>query len=243
MEQSTTPTEQNLYGPCGPCKTAPQVLPSEAVLKAIENSTLAPEPQKPPSLVTTAKETELCLTVAFGVILTKLGYDLKLPSLRETPTRAAKALMEMTTPTEFEFKVFDEEAATGMVILNGIWVSSLCEHHVLPFFGTATVAMIPGPSQRVLGLSKYARLVRYHASGLKTQERITAAIGQQLLKSHVKPAGVGVSLRCYHTCMSLRGVKDTSAVTTTQYLGGICKDDPMARSEFLNAVAHPQFMA
>lgn len=183
------------------------------------------------------------LTEAYRVILESLGLNLACDSLKDTPARAAKALVEMTTPQEFVFKVFDEELASGMVIQNGIWISSLCEHHILPFFGTATVAMIPGSTNRVLGLSKFARLVRYHAAGLKTQERITASVGEHLLRSSLEPAGVGVSLRCYHCCMSLRGVKDTGAVTTTQYLGGVCKDDPSARAEFLNAVAHPQFMA
>lgn len=156
-----------------------------------------------------------------------------------TPRRAAKALMDLCVPMPFKMSTFIEEGVDEMIIQNGIRIFSLCEHHMLPFFGTAAVAILP-QGGRILGLSKFSRLVRYHAAGLNTQERITKAVGDALWTcKELDPAGVAVSLRCYHTCISMRGTRDTGAVTTTQFLAGAFKSDPSVRAEFLNSVDHP----
>lgn len=174
---------------------------------------------------------------AYTSLISKLSASEEVRA--KTPGRAAKALMDLCVPTPFKMSTFIEEGVDEMIIQNGIRIFSLCEHHMLPFFGTAAVAILPNGG-RILGLSKFSRLVRYHAAGLNTQERITKAVGDALWTcKELDPAGVAVSLRCYHTCISMRGTRDTGAVTTTQFLAGAFKSDPSARAEFLNSVDHP----
>lgn len=165
-----------------------------------------------------------------------------------TPRRSARALLELSTPeapptlTCFE----EHQESDCLVVQNGIQVVSLCEHHLLPFFGTATVAYLPSRSkhgQRILGLSKLARLVKYVARGPNVQERITQRVVDLLYQSGLQPVGVGVSLRCHHTCMSIRGVKDINAVTETECLTGVFRSDPAVRAEFLAKVRHSPFFA
>lgn len=180
------------------------------------------------------------LAEAYAEILeTTVPGALQKPGLKDTPRRAAKAFVELMSAEGFDFTVFEEEHSDEMIIQNGIVMHSLCEHHILPFFGTACVAYIPD-GNRIVGLSKLSRLVRYCSAGLNTQERITRAIGTFMQDSVLAPKGVAVSLRCFHTCMSLRGVKDTNAVTLTQALFGVFKTDPAARAEFLSRVQHQQ---
>lgn len=179
---------------------------------------------------------------SYRQILMVLGVDLNDPHFKATPLRAAKALLEMTTPVDFVMKSFPEKGADGLLFQNGIFISSLCPHHILPWFGTACIAFLPR-NGRILGLSKFSRLARYHAAGLMTQEKVTSKIGETLLNhDELQPAGVGVSLRCYHTCMACRGVRDSGAVTTTQYLGGWCMTDPALRAEFMSVIRHPDIM-
>lgn len=158
--------------------------------------------------------------------------------LKETPERAAKAMLELCCQEPFVMTVFEEEGANEMVLQQGIRIKSLCEHHMLPFFGTVAIAYIPW-SGRVLGLSKLSRLARWAAGGLNTQERITRRILDVMNAEPLSPAGVAVSIRCYHTCMSLRGVEDCGANTITQaFAGAFETGDP--RAEFLSLVKHSE---
>lgn len=120
-----------------------------------------------------------------------------------------------------------------MVTLSGIEYWSLCEHHLLPFFGRATVGYIP-VGGRVVGLSKLPRLVHCFSRRLQMQERMTRQIGEALDR-HLRPKGVGVVVTGRHLCMEIRGVR-TRAETRTTYLGGAMREDDKARAEFLEAV-------
>lgn len=174
----------------------------------------------------------------------ELGCDLDSAHFKDTPKRAAKAMLELTTRSNEDLRVFPSDGVGngGMVYQNGIWVCSLCPHHMLPWFGTACIAYLP--TSQVLGLSKFSRLVRYVSAGLHTQEAVTAMIAEMLAKhSELKAAGVGVSIRAYHTCMAIRGVRDSGVDTTTQYLTGPFKTDASTRAEFIGLVKHPSIMA
>lgn len=163
-------------------------------------------------------------------LLRALGQDVDREGLTDTPRRVVRALREQCTPEPFAFTVFDSEGMSEMVVQAGIPFYSLCEHHVLPFFGEAAVAYIP--NGKVVGLSKLARAVRFCASGLQNQERITTAVAD-MLDRHLAPLGVGVVLRARHLCMESRGVRAPGAETTTSCLRGAFRDDGRARNEFL----------
>jgi len=122
-----------------------------------------------------------------------------------------------------------------MVIARGIPFSSLCEHHLLPFAGVAHVAYLPG--DRILGLSKLARVVEMFARRLQVQERLTKQVAAWL-QQHVQPKGVGIVLEAEHTCMSIRGVRAPGTVTVTSALLGVVRDDPRTRGEFLALTKH-----
>jgi len=156
---------------------------------------------------------------------------------RETPMRFAKFITNFTSKPEFKFTLFDSEGADEMIIQNGIPLNSICEHHCIPFIGTASVAYIP--NGKIVGLSKLARLVYHFASGLQNQERITQQVGA-FLSDHPNfhPKAVGVSIQAVHHCMTIRGAKAHGACTTTHYLSGVLKTDPSARAEFFHAVKH-----
>ena len=115
-------------------------------------------------------------------------------------------------------------------MVSDIAFSSLCEHHLLPFTGVAHLAYLPG--ERIVGLSKLARLVEHRARRLQVQERLTAEIADWL-ECTLRPRGVGVVMEATHTCMSLRGVRQPGALTTTSALRGRLRDDPRTRQEFL----------
>jgi GTP cyclohydrolase IA len=170
----------------------------------------------------------------FACILDKLGVPFT-PGTQDTPRRYAKFLREMLKPQEFEFTIFDEPA-DEMVIVNGIEVASLCEHHTLPFFGKASVAYIPN-GKKIVGLSKLPRLVHQYCVGFQNQERITQGIGKFLTEhQELQPKAVGVVIECSHTCMSVRGVREHAATTRTQFLSGVFKTDLRAHDEFWRAV-------
>ena len=170
------------------------------------------------------------MELAFQSILYGLGEDPAREGLRDTPKRAIKALKELTTPKAFNFTTFDAEGTSEMVVQDNIPFQSLCEHHVLAFIGTATVAYIP--STRIVGLSKLARAVEYCSAGLQNQERITCAVAD-MLEKHLNPLGVGVVLKARHLCMELRGVKAPNVYTTTSTLRGVFMEKPEVRAEFL----------
>src|SRR5215471_4088272 len=129
------------------------------------------------------------------------------------------------------FTTFDAEGMNEMVVVRQVPFYSLCEHHLLPFFGTATVGYVP--ADRIVGLSKIPRLVQHLARDLQNQERLAAQIADKF-GDVLKPKGVGVILHARHLCMEMRGVAIAGAVTTTSALRGVFLDDPRARREFLD---------
>jgi len=164
-------------------------------------------------------------------LLTALGLDLDDDNLVETPRRMAHALMEMTRGADFELTTFpNDDAYDELVLVRDIRVQSLCEHHMLPFVGVAHVGYLPG--ERIVGLSKLARMVELHARRPQTQERLTKNIADHL-RAALEPRGVGVVLHAEHTCMSVRGARTPGASTTTSALFGQLRDDPRTRAEFL----------
>jgi GTP cyclohydrolase I len=165
-----------------------------------------------------------------------LGDDPTRDGLKETPRRVVNAWLEMTAgnrtdPKQF-LKFFEEDEPTDeMVVIKDLPVWSNCEHHLLPFFGVASIAYIP--KNKVLGLSKFARIVDTFSRRLQVQERLTKQIAN-FLEEHLDGEGVGVILKCRHLCMESRGVKTTNSETLTSSLTGKIRTDPTARHEFLN---------
>ncbi len=163
-------------------------------------------------------------------LLIALGEDPEREGLRETPRRMAAMLTELCTKKDFAFTTFDAEKMSEMIVQSNIPMHSLCEHHVLPFMGVASVAYIPG--EKIVGLSKLTRAVHYCSRGLQNQERITRAVAD-MLDDNLKPKGVGVVIRARHLCMELRGVSAANVWTTTSDLRGAILEKPEARAEFL----------
>lgn len=164
-------------------------------------------------------------------LLTAMGLDLTDENLAETPRRMARALIEMTSGSDFELTTFpNEEEYDELVLVRDIPLQSVCEHHLLPFVGIAHIGYLPG--ERILGLSKFARMVDLHARRPQTQERLTKRIADHL-QDELQPRGVGVVIEAEHTCMSLRGARAAGARTTTSALFGRLRDDPRSRAEFL----------
>ena len=167
---------------------------------------------------------------AVADLLLALGQDVSDEHTRETPRRVAAAYEEMLQPREFAFTTFpNDEAYDELVAARDIPFHSLCQHHMLPFTGIAHVAYLPG--ERIIGLSKLARIVELFARNLQVQERLTKQVANWL-QEHLRPKGVGVVLEAEHLCMSLRGVQSRGAVTVTSSLHGLLRDDPRARAEF-----------
>jgi GTP cyclohydrolase IA len=169
---------------------------------------------------------------AAAELLVALGADLRLEGLRETPRRMAAAYAELLTPEPFDLTTFpNEEGYDELVLVRDIPFQSLCMHHLLPFHGVAHVAYLP--DERILGLSKLARVVEHFSRDLQLQERLTTQVAGWL-QERLQPKGVGVVLQAEHLCMSLRGVQKPGAVTITSALHGLVRDDPRTREEFLS---------
>jgi GTP cyclohydrolase I len=172
------------------------------------------------------------VTRASRELLIALGADLSSEGLRDTPRRMAAAYLELLTPEPFNMTMFpNEEGYDELVLVRDIPFQSVCMHHVLPFHGVAHVAYLP--ADRILGLSKLARVVDLFARDLQLQERLTVQIGSWL-QQRLQPKGVGVVLEAEHMCMSLRGVQKPGATTVTSALHGLVRDDPRTRDEFLS---------
>jgi GTP cyclohydrolase I len=143
----------------------------------------------------------------------------------------ARAYAELLSIDEFDFTTFpNTEGYDELVLVQDIPVRSLCEHHMLPFVGVAHVGYLPG--NRILGLSKLARVVEFFSHRAQTQERLTKQIAEHL-RRQLSPRGVGVVVEAEHTCMTLRGVRATRSRTVTSALYGTLRDDPSSRAEFL----------
>jgi GTP cyclohydrolase I len=159
------------------------------------------------------------------------------PDLDDTPARVAKAwqfwLKGYTEDPASVMKTFEGGSYDEMVVVAGIPVYSMCEHHFAPFFGVAHIGYIP--SDRIIGLSKFARLVDIFARRLQVQERLTKQIADAI-SEHLNPVGVGVVLRCRHLCIESRGAQKPGTITYTSSMAGAIKDRPEARSEFMSFV-------
>lgn len=170
-------------------------------------------------------------TTAVADLLGALGLDPGDEGLAETPRRVASMFAELLTPEPFRPTTFANDAGYDeLVLVSDISFTSLCEHHLLPFRGVAHVGYLPG--ERIVGLSKLARLVQAFARRPQVQERMTTQIADWL-RDHLAPRGVGVVVEAEHLCMSIRGVRADGARTVTSTLYGILRERPAARQEFL----------
>jgi len=171
-------------------------------------------------------------------ILTEIGEDPSRDGLVNTPKRVDKALRFLTSgygmnADEVLNKALFDVAYDEMVIVRDIELFSLCEHHLLPFFGKCHVAYIP--KGRIIGLSKIPRLVDMYARRLQVQERLTTQIAETI-NEKIKPRGVAVVIEAQHLCMIMRGVEKQNSVAVTSSMLGAFKDDQNTRNEFLNLV-------
>lgn len=167
-------------------------------------------------------------------LLRALGRSPQQAHLRDTPRRVAAAYQELLTPREFDLTTFPNDSGYDeMVLARDIPMTSLCEHHLLPFRGVAHVGYLPGG--RILGLSKLARVVELFARDLQVQERLTMQIADWL-DEHLQPRGIGVVIEAEHMCMSIRGVQAAGTRTTTSAVRGTLRDRDAARREFLDLI-------
>ena len=171
-------------------------------------------------------------------ILTALGEDPERPGLLKTPARMENSLRwltrgyEMTVADAVGDAVF-EENHQSMILVRDIELYSLCEHHLLPFFGRAHVAYIP--DRRIVGLSKLPRIVEVFARRLQVQERLSDQIADAIMEI-IEPHGVGVLIEATHLCMAMRGVEKQNSRTVTSAVRGIFRSDLRSREEFLRLV-------
>jgi len=167
-------------------------------------------------------------------LLVSLGYDPADPHLAQTPQRVAKAYEELLSPAPVDPTTFpNDEMYDELVLVRDIPFHSLCEHHLLPFVGKAHLAYLP--RDRILGLSKLARVVEHFSRDLQVQERMTQQIAGWL-EEQLAPRGVGVVLEAEHMCMRLRGVRAPGTMTVTSALRGALRNDARTRGEFLGLV-------
>ena len=163
-------------------------------------------------------------------LLLALGQDLDAEHMVDTPRRVAAVYAELLTPLSFNLTTFpNDEGYDELVLARDIPFHSLCQHHLLPFTGVAHVGYLPG--ERILGLSKLARVVELFARGLQVQERLTQQVSDWL-QENLAPKGVGVVFEAEHLCMSMRGVRARGSRTVTSALHGLLREDPRSRAEF-----------
>jgi GTP cyclohydrolase IA len=168
-------------------------------------------------------------------MLKALGVAVDTEALRDTPARLVKAYAELFTARPFSLTTFpNDEGYDELVLARAIPLHSVCEHHLLPFVGVAHVGYLP--ADRILGLSKMARVVEHFARRPQVQERLTKQVADWL-QDHLQPKGVGVVIEAEHTCMTLRGVKATGSSTVTSTLLGTLRSDVRSRQEFLATIS------
>ena len=171
-------------------------------------------------------------------LLRALGQPVHGANMADTPRRLVHAYAEMLTVESFDFTTFpNTEQYDELVLVHGIPLRSLCEHHMLPFTGVAHVGYLPG--DRILGLSKFARVVAFHSQRAQTQERLTKQIAEHL-QERLDPRGVGVVVEAHHSCMTVRGVRAVGSRTVTSALFGALRDNPASRAEFLSLTRREQ---
>jgi len=185
------------------------------------------------------RPTQADAEAAVRVLIEWAGDDPNREGLLETPGRVARAYKELfagyeTDPRDYLARTFEEVAGYDeLVVLRDIRVVSFCEHHMLPFLGKAHVGYLP--TDRVVGISKLARVVHGFARRLQIQEKLTAEIAGSI-QEILKPRGVGVVIESEHSCMTMRGVNTPGSRLTTSSLLGVVRDDPRTRQEFLEFV-------
>tara|TARA_B110000977_G_C11031751_1_gene475535 strand:+ start:967 stop:1566 length:600 start_codon:yes stop_codon:yes gene_type:complete len=174
----------------------------------------------------------------FKEVLIHIGEDTEREGLLKTPERVAKAMQYLTQgydqdPAEILKSAMFAEKYDEMVIVKDIEVYSLCEHHMLPFFGKCHIAYIP--SGHIVGLSKFARMVDAFSRRLQVQERLTDQI-RDCLQETLNPQGVAVCIEAQHLCMQMRGVQKQNSITTTSAFSGAFMDEDITRQEFMSLV-------
>ncbi|XP_054158052.1 GTP cyclohydrolase 1-like [Oppia nitens] len=185
------------------------------------------------------KEAQLArLSQIYRDLLETIGENPDRQGLLKTPERAAKAMLYFTSGYQFNLNdilneaVFDEDT-DEMVIVKDIEMFSYCEHHLVPIYGKVSIGYLP--NNKVLGLSKLARIVEMYARRLQVQERLTKQIAEALVEA-INPAGVGVVVEAAHMCMSSRGVQKINSKTITSCMIGEFRDNPKTREEFLSLI-------
>ncbi len=164
-------------------------------------------------------------------LLKALGADVSQDDFRETPARVALMYRELLYPRPFTPTTFANDAGYDeLVVVREIPFVSLCQHHMLPFHGLASLGYLPG--ERIVGLSKLARLVEYFARSFQVQERLTKQIADWM-QDNLSPRGVGVVLQAEHQCMTIRGVRSTGSSTVTSTMYGLLRENAATRQEFL----------
>jgi GTP cyclohydrolase I len=172
------------------------------------------------------------------ILLQALGIDVASESMARTPERMAASFVELITPRPFQLTTFPNDGGYDeLIVARSIPVRSLCEHHMLPFVGTAHIGYLPG--ERILGLSKLARVLEHFSSRPQVQERLTVQVANWL-QAQLGPVGVGVVIEAEHLCMTLRGVQAPGTTTITSSLLGVLRDDSRTRAEFLALTHHPR---
>jgi GTP cyclohydrolase IA len=195
-----------------------------------------PEAARPtPGRIVDASRIDLAATERAALaLLEAIGADVDSPGLVGTPQRVAASFAELVTPAEFATTSFPNEGRYDeLVLVRDIHFHTLCMHHLLPFFGQAHVAYLPG--ERIVGISKLARVVETFARDLQLQERMTVQIADWL-ERELRPRGVGVVLSAEHTCMTIRGVLKPGSRTVTSALRGSLRDDAGTRQELFSLV-------
>jgi GTP cyclohydrolase IA len=182
---------------------------------------------------------EVRIEKAVREILLAVGEDLNRDGLKDTPARVARMYGELLAgmhddPNTHISRVFNENY-DEIVLLRDIPFYSMCEHHLMPFIGSAHVAYLP--SGKILGVSKLARIVDCFARRLQTQERLTYQIADCLM-SNLKPMGVAVVLEAAHSCMTIRGIKKPGSVMVTSAVRGLFRKDPRSRNEIMSLIHH-----
>lgn len=178
------------------------------------------------------------MELIFRNLLIAFNEDPKRPGLKRTPARAAEAMKFLTSGYDQELKAIVNGAlhpteTEGMVIVKDIEMYSLCEHHLLPFFGKVHVGYIP--NKIVIGLSKIPRIVDMFARRLQVQERLGQQICDALWKT-LRPKGIGVVIEAQHLCMMMRGVQKQHSMAVTSHVKGNFKSDPRTRQEFMELI-------
>jgi len=183
------------------------------------------------SLQTTESESPETL---FRRFMEALGIDTQRPGLEDTPARVVRMYHELLNPRPVAVTHFENEGRyDGMVQMLGIPFYSLCEHHLVPFYGEAHIAYMP--SEKLVGLSKLARFVEQHARALQVQERMTAQIADTI-EHEVSPEGVAVIIDARHMCVEMRGVQKPGVVTRTAVMRGVYTENASLKAEFMDAV-------